>query len=70
MELNAASLSPDTQTFAVGGASDFWARVYDFNTGKELGKNVVSVYRFERVEPPRAAEGAESCREEFRSDDD
>jgi len=36
MELNSASLSPDTTTFVVGGSSDFWARVYDFNTGKEL----------------------------------
>lgn len=36
MELNSAALSPDSNTFVVGGSSDFWARVYDFNTGKEL----------------------------------
>jgi len=36
MELNSATLSPDSATFVVGGSSDFWARVYDFNTGKEL----------------------------------
>jgi len=36
MELNSAALSPDTLTFVVGGSSDFWARVFDFNTGKEL----------------------------------
>jgi len=36
VELNSASLSPDSTTFVVGGSSDFWARVYDFNTGKEL----------------------------------
>jgi len=36
LDLNTASLAPDTQTFVVGGSSDFWARVYDFNTGKEL----------------------------------
>jgi len=36
LELNSASLAPDSNTFVVGGSSDFWARVYDFNTGKEL----------------------------------
>jgi len=36
MDLNSASLSPDATTFVTGGSSDFWARVYDFNTGKEL----------------------------------
>jgi len=36
LELNSATISPDTLTFVVGGSSDFWARVYDFNTGKEL----------------------------------
>jgi len=35
-ELNSAALSPDSATFVTGGTSDFWARVYDFNTGKEL----------------------------------
>jgi len=35
MELNSAALSPDSTTFVVGG-TDFWVRVYDFNTGKEL----------------------------------
>jgi len=36
IELNSAALSPDATTFVTGGSSDFWARVYDFNTGKEL----------------------------------
>lgn len=36
IELNSAALSPDSSTFVVGGSTDFWARVYDFNTGKEL----------------------------------
>eukprot|EP01114_Cavostelium_apophysatum_P014335 TRINITY_DN368_c0_g1_i1.p1 TRINITY_DN368_c0_g1~~TRINITY_DN368_c0_g1_i1.p1 ORF type:complete len:324 (+),score=93.40 TRINITY_DN368_c0_g1_i1:300-1271(+) len=36
IELNSAALSPDASTFVVGGSSDFWARVYDFKTGKEL----------------------------------
>jgi len=36
LELNSATLSPDATTFVVGGSSDFWARVYDFSTGKEL----------------------------------
>jgi len=36
MDLNSAALSPDATTFVVGGSSDFWARVYDFSTGKEL----------------------------------
>jgi len=36
LELNSASLAPDSSTFVVGGSSDFWARVYEFNTGKEL----------------------------------
>jgi len=36
LELNSASLAPDAQTFVVGGSSDFWARVYEFSTGKEL----------------------------------
>jgi len=36
LELNSATLSPDATTFVVGGSSDFWARVYDFGTGKEL----------------------------------
>jgi serine-threonine kinase receptor-associated protein len=36
LELNSAALSPDAQYFAVGGSTDFWARVYEFSTGKEL----------------------------------
>jgi len=36
LELNSASLAPDSSTFVVGGSSDFWARVYEFSTGKEL----------------------------------
>jgi len=36
IELNSAALSPDATTFVTGGSSDFWARVYDFSTGKEL----------------------------------
>lgn len=36
LELNSATLSPDATTFVVGGSSDFWARVYEFSTGKEL----------------------------------
>jgi len=36
LELNSATLSPDALTFVVGGSSDFWARVYEFSTGKEL----------------------------------
>jgi len=36
LELNSTSLSPDSSTFVVGGSSDSWARVYEFNTGKEL----------------------------------
>jgi len=35
IELNSAALSPDASQFAVGG-TDFWVRVYDFATGKEL----------------------------------
>jgi serine-threonine kinase receptor-associated protein len=35
IELNCASLAPDQSSFAVGGSSDFWVRVYDFNTSKE-----------------------------------
>jgi len=35
IDINSASLSPDGNTFVVGGI-DFWARVYDFPTGKEL----------------------------------
>jgi len=35
IELNSAALSPDASYFAVGG-TDFWVRVYDFQTGKEL----------------------------------
>jgi len=35
VELNSASLSPDGQTFVTGGV-DFWARVYEFASGKEL----------------------------------
>eukprot|EP01118_Nematostelium_gracile_P005757 TRINITY_DN182_c0_g1_i2.p1 TRINITY_DN182_c0_g1~~TRINITY_DN182_c0_g1_i2.p1 ORF type:complete len:318 (-),score=59.82 TRINITY_DN182_c0_g1_i2:62-1015(-) len=34
-EANSASLSPDGQTFVVGG-SDFWAHVFEFSSGKEL----------------------------------
>jgi len=34
-DANSASLSPDRQTFVVGG-SDFWAHVFDFQSGKEL----------------------------------
>jgi len=33
-ESNSASLAPDRSAFVVGG-TDFWVRVYDFNTGKE-----------------------------------
>jgi len=36
IELNSAALSPDATTFVTGGSSDFWARVYEFSTGKEL----------------------------------
>jgi len=36
IELNSAALSPDTTIFVTGGSSDFWARVYDYKTGKEL----------------------------------
>jgi len=36
LELNSATLSPDSSTFVVGGSSDFWARVYDFSNAKEL----------------------------------
>jgi len=36
LELNSTSLSPDSSTFVVGASSDSWARVYEFNTGKEL----------------------------------
>jgi len=35
VEVNSASLSPDGQTFVTGGV-DFWARVHEFSTGKEL----------------------------------
>jgi serine-threonine kinase receptor-associated protein len=35
VELNSATLSPDASTFVIGG-TDFWVRVYDFATGKEL----------------------------------
>jgi len=35
VELNSASLSLDSTSFVVGGSTDFWARVYDFATGKE-----------------------------------
>jgi serine-threonine kinase receptor-associated protein len=35
IESNSASLAPDSNSFVVGG-TDFWVRVYDFNTGKEL----------------------------------
>lgn len=35
IELNSASLSPDTQSFVVGG-NDFWVRVYDYGSCKEL----------------------------------
>jgi len=34
-EVNSASLSPDATTFVIGG-TDFWSRVFDFNSGKEL----------------------------------
>jgi len=34
-ESNSASLSPDRSAFVVGG-TDFWVRVYDFTTGKEI----------------------------------
>jgi len=34
-ELNSAALSPDRSSFIVGG-TDFWVKVYDFNTGREL----------------------------------
>eukprot|EP01117_Protostelium_nocturnum_P004576 TRINITY_DN1650_c0_g1_i1.p1 TRINITY_DN1650_c0_g1~~TRINITY_DN1650_c0_g1_i1.p1 ORF type:complete len:324 (-),score=99.57 TRINITY_DN1650_c0_g1_i1:120-1091(-) len=36
IELNTAALSQDNSTFVVGGSTDFWVRVYDFNTAKEL----------------------------------
>jgi len=35
-EVNEQFKNPDATTFVVGGSSDFWARVYDFSTGKEL----------------------------------
>jgi len=34
-EVNTASLSPDSNTFIMGG-TDIWTHVYDFATGKEL----------------------------------
>jgi len=34
-ELNSASLHPDNNTFVVGGAADFYAHVYNYNTGNE-----------------------------------
>ncbi len=36
-ELNSAALSPDATTFAVGGTTDNWVRVYDFVSCKEIG---------------------------------
>jgi len=36
IELNSAGLSPDATTFAVGGTTDFWVRVYDFVSFKEI----------------------------------
>jgi len=36
IELNSAALSPDASTFAVGGTTDFWVRVYDFVSCKEI----------------------------------
>jgi len=36
VDLNSASLAPDTATFVVGGPTDFWARVFDFDSGKEI----------------------------------
>jgi serine-threonine kinase receptor-associated protein len=38
VELNSASLAPDASQFVVGGTSDFWVRVYDFNSCKEVGR--------------------------------
>jgi len=35
VESNSATLSPDSQTFVIGGI-DHWVRVYDFNSCKEL----------------------------------
>jgi len=35
-ELNSVSLHPNTSRFVVGGTADFYAHVYDYNTGKEL----------------------------------
>jgi len=35
IDLNSASLSPDGSTFVTGGI-DFWARVYEFSSAKEL----------------------------------
>jgi serine-threonine kinase receptor-associated protein len=35
VDVNSACLSPDGNYFIVGG-TDFWARVYDFNSNKEL----------------------------------
>ncbi|PRP74834.1 WD40 repeat-containing protein [Planoprotostelium fungivorum] len=36
IELNTASLSPDASTFVTGGSTDFWVRVFDFNSAQEL----------------------------------
>jgi len=36
IELNTASLSQDAKTFVAGGSTDFWVRVYDFDTAQEL----------------------------------
>ncbi|ORX89221.1 WD40 repeat-like protein [Basidiobolus meristosporus CBS 931.73] len=35
-EVSSVSLHPDHSRFVVGGTSDLWVRIYDYETGKEL----------------------------------
>jgi serine-threonine kinase receptor-associated protein len=36
IEVSSASLHPDSSKFIIGGSSDLWVRVHDFETGNEL----------------------------------
>lgn len=38
-EVASVAVNPNSRRFVTGGRHDFWARVYDFDSGAELGKN-------------------------------